>query len=231
MCGRITQRAPLPALQEEFSFTRITPVVKLEPRYNLPPSERVLVIANETPERILDAYRWGLVPRFAKDEKTAYRMINARAETLLERPSFRGALVYRRCLVVADGFYEWQRDGRGRKVGKTPWFIHKKGDRPLAFAGLWDEWHSPAGELLRSCAIITTTSSPLVAKLHDRMPVILPRAAYATWLDPKPVSPAAVLPLLVPYAGTDLEAWPVSAAVNSTKHDAPDCVKRVPDVP
>jgi putative SOS response-associated peptidase YedK len=151
-------------------------------------------------------------------------MINARAETVAEKPAYRAAFRRRRCLVLADGFYEWQRlDGK-----KRPYFIHLRSDRPFAFAGLWEHWQGPAEETLQSCALVTTEANDLMRPIHDRMPVILPEDDYARWLDPSLDAPESLLPLLRPYPSEAMDAYRVSTYVNSPTHDAPLCVQPEP---
>ena len=177
------------------------------------------MVANNS-DRKLELFQWGLIPSWAKDPKIGNKMINARAETLAEKPSFRSALKRRRCLVVADGFYEWKKTG----AAKTPMFIQLKDGRPFAFAGLWEVWQPPDGSLIKTCTIITTEPNALMADIHNRMPAILSPEAYDLWLTPGELSADAVLPLLKPYDPTQMKATPVSARVNSPAVDAPELV-------
>ena len=149
------------------------------------------------------------------------RMINARAETVAEKPSFRRALQKRRCLVLADGFYEWRKEGKK----KTPMYITLKSHEPFGFAGLWETWKSPEGEAIHSCTLITTTPNALMESIHNRMPVILPRDAEAQWLDRAIEDPERLLPLLAPYSAADMDAYTVSLAVNSPRNDSPVCIE------
>lgn len=192
----------------------------LPPRYNIAPGQLVAVVPN-TPGRQLDFFQWGLVPSWAKDTAIAHRLINARAETLADKPTFRAALRRRRCLIPADGFYEWYHPAG--QPGKTPLAFQLASRRPFAFAGLWDVWLAPDGSELYTCTIITTAADPFIAPFHARMPVILDPAHYAAWLDPREQSPAALLPLLQPSAR--LIAFPVSPLVNNARLDAPACVE------
>jgi putative SOS response-associated peptidase YedK len=165
---------------------------------------------------------WGLIPPWADDPEVSNRPINARAETVAEKPSFRSALRERRCLVPADGFYEWRRvDGR-----KVPYFAHMLDDRLFAFAGLWERWDA-GGEPIESCAIITTEANELMAPIHGRMPVVLPRSAYRLWLDVAVRDPGRLLPLLWPYPADEMEAYPVSGLVNDPANDWAGCIRRV----
>lgn len=222
MCGRVTIQTPAADIAREFALTGVQ--LGLErPRYNLAPTQLMPVVANDG-ARLLDAYRWGLIPSWAKDASIGNKLINARGETVAEKPSFRSALKRRRCLVVVDGWYEWH---QGTKP-KTPYLFRRKDGRPLAFAGLWEEWTAPdTGELVRTCTIITTGPNALMAPIHDRMPVILPPEAREAWLRPEPQESAALLPLLVPYAGDELELYEVARVVNSPANDVPACIERV----
>jgi putative SOS response-associated peptidase YedK len=173
-------------------------------------------------QRELAWLRWGLVPSWAKDPSIGNRLINARAETVAEKPAFRTALRRRRCLVVADGFYEWQRSGRA----KDPYFIRMRDDRPFAFAGLWESWEGPDHSVLETCTILTTEPNELVRPIHDRMPVILPPEVYACWLDTSIQDPGRLSQLLVAYASEPMEAYCVGSLVNSPAHDVPLCIER-----
>lgn len=177
---------------------------------------------NNKPAREFVLLHWGLIPRWAKDPKIGNRLINARAESVLEKAAFRDALRRRRCLVVADGFYEWCKTGGG----KQPFFIHRADDRPIAFAGVWEAWRDPAGELVQSCTIITTRASRLLEPIHDRMPVILPAEHYERWLDPA-VKAEEAHALLVPSENEPLEVYPVGPLVNNPRNDSPQCVERL----
>jgi putative SOS response-associated peptidase YedK len=220
MCGRFTlslDPADLAAAFPEFNFPQ-----KLAPRYNIAPTQPVLALPNDGSRRA-DFFLWGLIPSWAKDPSIGSRLINARAETLAEKPSFRAAFKYRRCLIFADGFYEWQ-PLPGQKA-KQPYFIRLKSGRPFAFAGLWELWNSPDGGQLPSCTIITTTPNELMAGLHNRMPVILRPDDYAQWLDPAPLPTRSLLPLLQPYPAEEMTAHPVSPLVNNPANDRPECTQ------
>lgn len=225
MCGRFTLTVPLrgtfdPAdLQEVFAGYTFPP--SFAPRFNIAPSQPVLAIPNDGQKRA-DFFVWGLIPSWAKDASIGSRLINARSETLAEKPAFRGAFKYKRCLIPADGFYEWQ-TRPGTKV-KVPHFISLKNRRPFAFAGLWDEWLAPDGSLIKSCAIITTAPNELMTPIHNRMPVILRHDDYTQWLDPAPRTPESLLPLLRPYPADEMTAYPVSALVNRPQNDRPECL-------
>jgi putative SOS response-associated peptidase YedK len=220
MCGRFTLTADLERVEERFSFRRAEKI-SFTPRYNIAPSQPVLAVINDGEERRAGLLRWGLIPSWAKDEAIGNRMINARAETLAEKPSFKRALQKRRCLVIADGFYEWKAGGKK----KTPMFIALRSREPFGFAGLWETWKAPDGEAVHSCTIITTTPNALMESIHNRMPVILPRAAEEVWLDRTVDDPQRLLPLLRPYSDTDMTAYEVSLLVNSPRNDVPACIE------
>ena len=221
MCGRFTLTINPDELQQQFGLSEAPPA-QLAPRYNIAPTQAVAVIANNS-NRKLELFQWGLIPSWAKDPKIGSKMINARAETLAEKPSFRTALKRRRCLVVADGFYEWKKTGSG----KTPMYIQLKDGQPFGFAGLWEAWQSPEDGLIKTCTIITTTPNELLAGIHDRMPVILPREAYDVWLAPEELPAVETLPLLQPYDGAQMRVRPVSTLVNSPAVDSAELIQPV----
>jgi putative SOS response-associated peptidase YedK len=221
MCGRFTLTLDAHQLQAAFPWVIMPEEGDVTARYNIAPTQPVAAIPNEEPYR-LDHFYWGLVPSWSKDVAIGSRLINARSETLAEKPSFRAAYRRRRCLIPADGFYEWQ-SLPGRK-NKQPVLIRMRSQEVFCLAGLWEIWQSPEGSELRSCTILTTRPNELVAPIHDRMPVILPAAAYRTWLSPNEETPAALQGLLEPYPAAEMALHPVSAAVNNPAHDAPDCV-------
>ena len=174
--------------------------------------------------RHLQAFHWGLIPSWAKDAAIGNKMINARTETLAEKPSFRAALTRRRCLIPADGFYEWQAAPDGKKAGRTPMHIRLKDDGLFAFAGLWEEWRAPDGSPLRSCTIITTTPNAVAAPIHDRMPAILRPEDESLWLDHSQTNASDLLSLLAPYPSEAMEAYAVSRQVNAPTVDDPACI-------
>jgi putative SOS response-associated peptidase YedK len=219
MCGRFTLFVDPKDLMDAFPGFE-TPV-EWTPRYNIAPSQPVAVIANNGQNKI-EFFRWGLVPFWAKDLKIGNRMINARAETVAEKPSFRAAYRRRRCLVLADGFYEWRKEPGQR--AKTPMYIRLKSGEPFAFAGLWETWRSPDDQTVLSCNIITTRPNSLVERIHNRMPVILEPQAYDLWLDPAEQSPEKLGVWLKPYPASQMTAYPVSRLVNSPSNDSPDCI-------
>jgi putative SOS response-associated peptidase YedK len=221
MCGRFTLTTDIEQLEERFSFHAAN--LSFTPRYNIAPSQTVLTVIGDEKGNRGGLLRWGLIPSWAKDAAIGNRMINARAETVAEKPSFRRALQQRRCLILADGFYEWQQKGKK----KTPLFITLTSRAPFAFAGLWETWRPPDGEAIHSCTIITTTPNTLMGSIHNRMPVILAREAETTWLDWTITEPEKLLPLLVPYPETLMDAYEVALTVNSPKNDSPACVAPV----
>lgn len=222
MCGRFAlalDPADLKAAFPEFTFPE-----QGAPRYNIAPTQPILAIPNDGTHKA-DFFVWGLIPSWAKDPSLGARLINARSETLAEKPAFRSAYKYHRCLILTNGFYEWQAVP-GEKA-KIPHFIHLKSGEPFAFAGLWEHWQSADGSEIRSAAIVTTEPNELMRPLHSRMPVILPRNAYAQWLDPAPQTAASLQSLLVPYPAGEMEAWPVSTLVNSPGNDRPELLVKV----
>jgi putative SOS response-associated peptidase YedK len=220
MCGRFALIVDASVLADVFD---VDPPRQLEPRFNIAPTQSVPVIRSLGANRECVLVRWGLVPSWAKDQKIGARMINARGETITEKPSFRAAVKTRRCIIPADGFYEWARTGEG----KQPHFIHFTDGRVLAFAGLWERWHRGDSQPLETCTIITTRPNDLIAGLHDRMPVILPPERLAEWLAPKQLNPERLQDLLAPHPADEMEAYPVSTYVNSPRNEGPECIARL----
>ncbi len=222
MCGRFTSGASAEALRERFQAAIPE---DYRPRYNLAPTQRALIVRRrDEGGREASLVRFGLLPHWAKDERLAYRLINARAETLAEKPAFRSLLGRRRCLIVADGFYEWRRRADGRK---EPLRFALRGAEPFAFAGLWTARTDPgSGQPVESCAIVTVRPNELVATVHDRMPAILAREREDDWLDPE-ISREHALALLEPFAAEAMVVAPASARVNSVRNDDPSLL--VPD--
>jgi putative SOS response-associated peptidase YedK len=219
MCGRYTFQ-PTEAFYRRFNTANR--LDSLVPRYNIAPGQMVPVIIAQSLRRIV-RMRWALIPHWAKDAKTAYKMINARVETLTQRPAFRGLLSHHRCLIPASGFYEWQGEGRD----KTPCFIHPEGRQYLACAGLYDGWITPRGEELSTCTIITTEADPFMARLHNRMPVVVEPDLENDWLDPEITSARDVLGLLERSAGVPLDAYPVSRMVNKPSLDGQELIRPI----
>jgi putative SOS response-associated peptidase YedK len=220
MCGRFVLTANPDVIQTAFDLTSIP--AEMTPRYNIAPTQPVAVITNDNP-KALTFHRWGLIPSWAKDIKIGNQMINARSESVSEKPAFRSAFKRRRCLIPADGFYEWRKEGGE----KTPMFIHLK-DRPVfAMAGLWEIWHSPDGGELRTCTIITTEANSFMQTMHDRMPVILHKEDYDFWLSPDEEPVARLQALLKPFEPEAMTAYPVSKMVNRPNNDVPECIAPV----
>jgi len=219
MCGRFTLTVNPADLQDTFSNYSFP--AKFAPRFNIAPSQPVLAISNDE-KYTADFFVWGLIPMWAKDPTIGSRLINARGETLAEKPSFRGSYRRKRCLILADGFYEWKTFGD--RKNKTPYFIHMQDRQPFAMAGLWDSWESPDGSSLKTCTIITTTPNELMEKIHDRMPVILHSRDYAKWLDTAPQTPESLQPLIKPFSADAMSAYPVSTLVNKPANDMPELV-------
>ena len=220
MCGRYTLTAPVDRLVAELGLDEVR--AELSQNFNVAPTQSVAAVVAGGGKRRLELLRWGLVPSWADDPEIGSRMINARSETAPEKPSFRSAFRRRRCLIPADGFYEWQKTGNG----KQPFYIRMRDGSPFAFAGLWETWHEE-DENIRSCAIITTAPNELAAEIHNRMPVILDPEDYDLWLDPDFDEKDPLASLLKPYPAEAMEAYPVSRFVNSPRHDDERCVEPV----
>ena len=220
MCGRYAFFSPAEAVRRTFALD-FSP--ELTPRYNIAPTQSVPALrAAEEGSRALVMLHWGLVPRWAKERAIGNRMINARCETLAEKPAYRDAFRRRRCLVLADGWYEWQ----AATGGKQPWFVRLRDPRPIAFAGLWERWKDPArGELLESCTIVTTDASESIRKIHDRMPVILPEQSWDRWMDPAFSDTETLSGILGPYDPKALKAWQVSRLVNTPRNEGPKLIE------
>lgn len=219
MCGRFTLIAPGEAIAELFDLSE-TP--ELAPRYNIAPTQPVAAVRynRDTNKRELTHFYWGLIPSWSKDPTIGSRMINARSETASEKPSFRNAFKYRRCLVPTDGFYEWWKvDG-----GKQPVRIQMKDERPFAMAGLWEHWQSPDGSEIESCTLLTTGPNDLLKPIHNRMPVILAPKDFDLWLDPGAQHPGEVQPLLRPFLSEKMTFYPVSTHVNNPRNEDPACI-------
>jgi putative SOS response-associated peptidase YedK len=222
MGGRLTRITPLADIIQAFAIA--ANACDLGPSDTIAPTPPIAVIQEANGVRRLVPLRWGLIPAWAKEPSIGHRMINARAETLSQQPSFRRAFKPRRCLSVADGLFEWQHRG----AGKVPLSIRLRSGRPLAFAGLYDDWTSPEGQSIGTCAIITTDANDLMRPIHHRMPVILPTAHHAVWLDPTIDDEALPRPLLQPCPSEAMEADEVSRLVNAPRHHAPTYIATVP---
>ena len=219
MCGRINLRASPTELAEFFDLFRKP---EWTPRYNLGPSQQILVVRQKIDGlRFAGTLQWGLVPAWAKDPSFGAQMNNARSDTVTSKPAFRNAIQYRRCLIPASGFYEWQHiDAKT----KQPWNIFRSDGHPLAFAGLWEQFQLPDKTLLETCAVITTDANEFMREVHDRMPVILGKEDWNVWLAHHELEPHVLTSLLVPAQNDVLQKTPVSSFVNSVKNDSPECI-------
>lgn len=221
MCGRFTLTLEPGELQELLDLGPFVHIV--QPRYNIAPSQPVPIVKDPN-TRAVELYQWGLVPFWSKDIKIGSRLINARSETVAEKPSFRAAFKYRRCLILADGFYEWKKEPGGG--GKTPYLFKLKDDGPFTFAGLYEHWEPPVGGELHTCTILTCEPNDLVGEVHNRMPVMLNAAQRWQWLDPE-MDQKNLLSLLKPYPAGEMKDFAVSRAVNSPGNDNPEVVRPV----
>ena len=217
MCGRYTLRTPVETLVERFEINEYPS--SITPSYNIAPSQGVAAVIAENGKRKLEMLHWGLIPSWAKDPEVGNKMINARAETVAEKPSYRKAFKERRCLILADGFYEWQKTDSG----KQPFYIRMEDESPFAFAGLWESWQN--GREIRSCTIITTAPNEVAAQVHNRMPVILHPEDYEMWLDPDFDEREPLTTLLKPFPAEAMEAYPVSRKVNRPANNDPEVIE------
>ena len=221
MCGRFAQYSDPGIYASQFDLDALC---EAKPRYNVAPTQPVLAIrATDQGKRELVPLRWGLVPSWSKGPDSRFQMINARAETVNTKPAYRNAFRHKRCLIPSEGFFEWQ----AGKQGKTPFLIHRKDRAPFAMAGLWERWHGPEGDTIESCTIIVTDANELVRGIHDRMPVILGREDYASWLDPGNKDADGLLAMLKPADAAPWTIHPVSRQVNSPRNDGPELLDAV----
>ncbi|MBD2196695.1 MULTISPECIES: SOS response-associated peptidase [Calothrix] len=219
MCGRFTLNQTAATLAQAFELEAVP---DLTAQYNVAPTQMVATVVqkSESDKRQFQQLRWGLIPSWAKDPGIGAKLINARAETVAEKPSFRSAFKHRRCLVLADGFYEWhQKQGK-----KQPFYFRLQNGQPFAFAGLWEKWQSPEGEEINSCTILTTAANEVLQPIHDRMPVILAQEDYNLWLDPQQQKPEVLQPLLRSYPAAAMSSYAVSTLVNKPQHNTPECI-------
>jgi putative SOS response-associated peptidase YedK len=222
MCGRFAQQRPASELAEIFAAEPLTD--DPGPRFNVAPTDEALVVVQRAERRAITAYRWGLIPHWADAAKVGSRMFNARAESLTTSPAFRDAFRRKRCLVPVDGFYEWKRDGARRQ----PYLIGRADGRPLTLAGLWSGWRDPAADrVVRTFTIVTSGPNDQMADLHDRMPVVVPEAAWSTWLDPRLDDLAELNGLLAPNEGVALRIVAVGPLVNNVRNDGPELIEPV----
>jgi putative SOS response-associated peptidase YedK len=221
MCGRFEIHSTLEIIAKLFGIDTFG--VDIKPNYNVAPSQDIAIVVREGNKNRLVSCRWGFVCAWSKDLNEGYKMINARAETVAEKPSFRDAFLKQRCLVVADGFFEWKKEG----TRKRPMYVHLRSGRPLGFAGLYNTWTSPEGQKICTSTIITTEANELLAPIHDRMPVITPEDKFETWLEPSEQDKDKLKMILKPYPSENLEIYEVSSKVNSVKYSAPDIIQRL----
>lgn len=220
MCGRFVRKSTITVIEDEFDIYEIQ--WAFEPSYNIAPSQDVACVIGNGGNRLVK-FRWGLVPFWAKDPSIGYKMINARAETLIQKRSFARPFKKHRCLVIADGFYEWRKLAEGRR--KIPMYVHMRTERPFGFAGLYENWKAKDGTTLQTCTIITTRPNELMTPIHNRMPAIIAPDKRRLWLDREIQDPDLLMPLLTPYASKEMEAYEVSKKVNSPSYNEPDCIK------
>jgi putative SOS response-associated peptidase YedK len=238
MCGRFSL-ALSEASRSLMAEFKLASSPQLEPRYNIAPTQYIAAVV-EPPEqnRHIDLFKWGLIPSWAKDQSFAARMINARSETITEKPSFRGSFKRKRCLIPATGFYEWkaaavldqnpQTSKKPKRGKKQPYYVHLEGDRLFGMAGLWSAWtDQTTSEVIESCTILTTTANELMQDIHDRMPVIIAPEDYDTWLDPSFDDKGMLMHLLRPYPTELMSMHPVSPIVNKAAHDQSDCLQPI----
>lgn len=218
MCGRFTLTRTTDEVARRFGAD--AGQFRFPLQYNIAPTQIVAAV-RQNGARTLEAFQWGLIPFWARDPQIGSRLINARAETLAEKPAFKHALTRRRCLIPSDGFYEWKKEGRSRQ----PVYIRRRDGALFAFAGLWETWESPEGEVRRTCVIITVEPNALLVGIHNRMPAILTLDNEAVWLDPGEKSLARLLSCLTPYPAQEMEYYPVSRLVNSPANDSPECLR------
>ena len=219
MCGRFVLCSPKATIIKEFRVDKTS--LQYIPSYNIAPTQNI-VIVRENGTKTLTHCKWGLIPSWAKDQSIGHRMINARVETVAEKPAFRSAFKKQRCLVIADGFYEWKKEKT-----KTPVYIRLKSGKPFGFAGLYSIWTSPEGQEICTCTIITTEANELLASIHDRMPAIISQDAYDIWLDPNEHDREKLLHLLKPYISHEIELFTVSKKVNSPSYNSPDNIEPI----
>lgn len=222
MCGRFVMTSDLSVISEEFHVREIT--YNPTQSYNIAPGNTIAAIVNDGVNRLVP-FKWGLIPSWAKDQSIGNKLINARGETVGEKPSFRAAFGKRRCLIVANGFYEWQKTADG----KIPFYVGLKSDRPFGFAGLFETWMSPEGKELSTCTIITTEANDLMKPIHDRMPVIVPKDQEILWLEPGTKDKNILRGILAPYPHDEMKTYEVSPLVNSPRNNSARCIHPVSD--
>ncbi len=223
MCGRFVQKAKPEEIEKEFKIGKLNPKI-FEPRYNIAPSRMIPAVLEKGGERIIEQLKWGLIPSWSKDDSFAAKLINARSETLAEKPSFKNAFKKQRCIIPASGFYEWDKKSKG---AKQPYYFFLKDKEVFGFAGLWEEWtDKESGEITQTCAIITTEANEVLEPIHDRMPVILKEENYSEWLDEREKDTNHLEKFLVPFPAEKMDSYPVSRDVNSPGNNSAELIKR-----
>lgn len=220
MCGRFVANIPAAELKKTFDLIEMP---QLEPRFNVAPTQQVAVIRNDGDHNRLDLLKWGFVPSWSKDMSFGSHLINARSETVAEKPTFRHAIKYRRCIIPSSGFYEWEHSG-GKK---QPHYIQLAGQKPMYLAGLWESWKAPDGNVIETFAILTTAANKLVAPIHDRMPVILNPDTFTIWLSKSMHDPEQLQPIFLPYPAAEMITHKVPDLVNNPRFDSPACISQV----
>ncbi len=225
MCGRFALVSELPRIRELFKIDRADDGIGWTPKYNIAPTTKVPVaIASLEGPKLIEA-RWGLVPHWERDLKSSFKRINARSESVFEKPSYRSVIKKRRCLVPASGFYEWKKEGRGKSATKQPYFIHLKDKAPMAFAGVWTTWKSPEDEVVATFSVLTCTPNALVQPIHGRMPVILEPELFEAWLDPDLRERDLIEPMLCALPQEKMGAYEISSYVGNVKNQGPQCIE------
>lgn len=224
MCGRFVRKSGAQEIAREFNVELSEIRFLLEPNYNIAPGNDVAVVVRRD-RKVLEGFRWGFIPNWSKDEKIGYRMINARGETISQKPAFKKAFTERRCLIVADGFYEWLKGGKKPK----PYYFRMKDGSPMGLAGIYETWRSPKGILVNSCSIITTASNSLMKPIHERMPAIIGRKDHFCWLDNSSFVEKKLSNLIKPFPEEFMEYYPVGTFVNSTLNNSEKCIEPLTD--
>jgi len=220
MCGRFVITSSIEVIADEFSISN--PSINIKPSYNISPSQNILAIINQESRKLITC-KWGFIPSWAKDSAIGHKMINARAETLSSKPAFKSAYKKQRCLIVADGFYEWKKTEKG----KVPYYIHLKSGKPFGFAGIYNRWTPNKGECIDTCSIITTCANELIESVHDRMPVIVPKDSMDRWLDADVTDESILSSMLKSYPSEEMEMHEISTKVNAPKHNSPELLEPV----
>ncbi|MCF6139319.1 SOS response-associated peptidase [Pseudalkalibacillus berkeleyi] len=222
MCGRFTLTAEIDLLMDWFEIDEFASEFNIQPRFNIAPSQDIVAIVSNEGSRRAGFLKWGLIPFWAKDPSIGHKLINARSETVPEKPSFKHAFKKRRCIIPADGFFEWKKEGKH----KQPKYIKMKNDQPFGFAGLWEKWKDEQGNPIHTCTVLTTEPNELMEDIHNRMPVILPREKYGNWLDVDGEQ-SDLIELMKPFDSASMTAYNVSTIVNSPRNEVPECIEEL----